>query len=85
MTQPRIEEITLYQAGSIPGIPGEHPAGIATVDWNARQVLSIRPFPTPAEGEGIGEVSPQVQETATAGTTILFASTPIISISSNGG
>ena len=84
--EPHIEEISLYQAGSIPGIPGEHPAGIATVDWDARQVVAIRPFPAPDDGnaEDAPPAQPE-QETATANgpnPAILFAS-PVIS--SNGG
>jgi hypothetical protein len=59
--QARIEEITLYAAGSIAGIPGEHPAGILTVDWNTRQVLSMQPLPAPEalETDAAASVPPE--------------------------
>lgn len=35
------ETITIYAAGSIPGIPGEHPAGTYIVDYAARTITQV--------------------------------------------
>jgi len=49
---PRQEEVILFSAGAIPGIPGEHAAGQYLVDWGTRTITPILPEPAfePAEG-----------------------------------
>lgn len=44
-----IETVTIYAAGSIPGIPGEYPAGIYIVDYAARTITSALPQPAVVE------------------------------------
>ena len=43
------EIVTLYSAGSIPGIPGDHGAGTYLVDWNERSITPVQPQGIPTE------------------------------------
>lgn len=85
MEQPRTEEITLYAPGSIPGIPGEHPAGIITVDWSTRQVVLVRPLPALAGPEAeLENAAPASPVQATPQSTVSQPSALVLARPSNG-
>lgn len=39
------EDVVLYSAGAIPGVPGEVAAGIYTIDSDARTATFVAPLP----------------------------------------